>query len=118
MWRGTSLAGKCSLSYIPAATRWGRDTLASCFPEPARSQPPLRTSSLIEAPEVSFGLHRAGAMPVHAMTLNDNCCPRCGASDTALTLPTSMTRYFVCRRCDYRWQAGTFRTAGSHSGPT
>jgi hypothetical protein len=31
-------------------------------------------------------------------------CPLCGATDAVLTLLTSMTRYFACRRCQYRWR--------------
>jgi DNA-directed RNA polymerase subunit M/transcription elongation factor TFIIS len=31
-------------------------------------------------------------------------CPQCGARDNVLSLLTSMTRYFACRRCRYRWQ--------------
>ena len=31
-------------------------------------------------------------------------CPRCGASEPVLSLLTSMTRYFACRRCANRWQ--------------
>jgi transposase-like protein len=31
-------------------------------------------------------------------------CPRCQASDLAMTLLTSMTRYYVCERCQCRWQ--------------
>jgi len=37
-------------------------------------------------------------------TLDAACCPRCGASDALLSLLTSMTRYFACRRCDCRWE--------------
>ena len=38
------------------------------------------------------------------------CCPRCGASDAVLSLLTSMTRYFACRRCDCRWQVSVVTT--------
>jgi transposase-like protein len=31
-------------------------------------------------------------------------CPRCTATDATVTLLTSMTRYFVCNRCQSRWQ--------------
>ena len=33
-------------------------------------------------------------------------CPLCGATDAVLTLLTSMTRYFACRRCQHRWRIG------------
>jgi len=39
-------------------------------------------------------------------------CPRCGALDAVLNLLTSMTRYFVCRRCDCRWEVSVVMNAG------
>jgi hypothetical protein len=33
-----------------------------------------------------------------------NCCPRCNAPDGIQRLLTSMVRYYVCGRCDCRWQ--------------
>jgi DNA-directed RNA polymerase subunit M/transcription elongation factor TFIIS len=32
-------------------------------------------------------------------------CPRCGAETRALTLLTTMTRYYVCSACAFRWNA-------------
>ena len=31
-------------------------------------------------------------------------CLRCGAPGATMTLLTSMTRYFMCDRCECRWQ--------------
>jgi hypothetical protein len=31
-------------------------------------------------------------------------CPRCRVPDGTLSLLTSMTRYYVCRHCEWRWQ--------------
>jgi hypothetical protein len=44
------------------------------------------------------------------MEIDPTCCPRCGASDALLPLLTSMTRYFVCRRCDCRWEVSVVTT--------
>lgn len=38
-------------------------------------------------------------------------CPRCGASDATLSLLTSMTRYFACRRCHCRWDVSVVVTS-------
>jgi formate dehydrogenase maturation protein FdhE len=37
-------------------------------------------------------------------------CPRCGATEPVLSLLTSMTRYFACRRCASRWQVAVVAT--------
>ena len=47
-----------------------------------------------------------------ALPFEANRCRRCSASATLLTLLTSVTKYFVCRRCDYRRQVSTIGTAG------
>ena len=47
-----------------------------------------------------------------ALPFEANRCRRCSASATLLTLLTSVTTYFVCRRCDYMWQVSTIGTAG------
>ena len=40
--------------------------------------------------------------------MNDNTngyrCPRCSTASGLLNLLTSMTRYYVCGRCQCRWQ--------------
>ena len=47
-----------------------------------------------------------------AMEVDPACCPQCGASDAVQTLLTSMTRYFVCRRCNGRWEVSLLAHAG------
>jgi len=39
-----------------------------------------------------------------AVPTSRDCCPRCGASEAVLSLLTSMTQYFACRRCANRWR--------------
>jgi hypothetical protein len=39
-----------------------------------------------------------------AAMLPANGCPRCNAPDGIQRLVTSMVRYYVCGRCDCRWQ--------------
>ena len=36
-------------------------------------------------------------------------CPRCDSADVALSLLTSMTRYFACRLCAWRWNTAVTR---------
>ena len=38
-------------------------------------------------------------------------CPRCRATGARMTLLTSMVRYFMCDRCQCRWQVS--RPGGS-----
>jgi formate dehydrogenase maturation protein FdhE len=38
-----------------------------------------------------------------ARTTGDG-CPRCGATGATMTLLTAMVRYFMCDRCQCRWQ--------------
>jgi hypothetical protein len=37
--------------------------------------------------------------------LDSNRCPRCAAAPGTQNLLTSMTRYYVCGGCSFRWQA-------------
>jgi hypothetical protein len=39
--------------------------------------------------------------PQHA---RHEACPGCGSTSSALTLLTSMIKYFACRQCGSRWQ--------------
>lgn len=42
-------------------------------------------------------------------------CPRCSAPCGALNLLTSMTRYYVCGRCECRWQVSRMEESNSPS---
>ena len=44
------------------------------------------------------------------------CCPQCGASDAVLSLLTSMTSYFACRRCNRRWEVSVVTTPVTDDG--
>jgi hypothetical protein len=54
------------------------------------------------------------------MQMNDNSnhyrCPRCSAASGTLNLLTSMTRYFVCGRCQCRWQVARVEESDSQAG--
>jgi hypothetical protein len=39
-------------------------------------------------------------------------CPRCSVPDGTLSLLTSMTRYYVCRHCEWRWQVSRSEDRG------
>jgi anti-sigma B factor antagonist len=42
-------------------------------------------------------------------------CPQCGVREIVLSLLTSMTRYFACRRCHSRWEVAVV-AAGPGTG--
>lgn len=43
-------------------------------------------------------------LDVSAETTLTGACPDCGSTNPVLSLLTSMTTYFACRRCGRRWQ--------------
>jgi hypothetical protein len=56
--------------------------------------------------DVTIDIDAAGK----AQTIGEG-CPRCNAPDATMTLLTSMIRYFMCSRCQWRWQVS--RPSGS-----
>lgn len=58
----------------------------------------LRGSAVVDSLHRSMIVSAVAAMP-HAEG-----CPRCKAPDGIQRLLTSMARYYLCGRCDCRWQ--------------
>jgi hypothetical protein len=54
------------------------------------------------------------------MQMNDNSngyrCPRCSTASGTLNLLTSMMRYYVCGRCQCRWQVARVEEGNSPAG--